>query len=73
MTDGGSGIGRAVALSLIEAGAFVTIADMNEAAAASVIAEAAELPGKAHACRADVANEADVAVMSKALSPHSAG
>lgn len=58
VTGGGSGIGRAAVDLLGEAGAFLTIADINEEGgrnAAAAVARAGK--GKAHFVRTDVARE----------------
>lgn len=63
VTGGGSGIGRAVALSLMKAGALVTVADRDTAAAERVIAEGKGLLGSGHAVTIDVTVEEEVAAM----------
>jgi NAD(P)-dependent dehydrogenase (short-subunit alcohol dehydrogenase family) len=64
VTGGGSGIGRATAALLGEAGCFVTIADVNETggrqAAADIVGAGR---GKAQFIRTDVADEAAVKAM----------
>lgn len=63
VTGAGSGIGRAVALSLLEAGALVTVADVNGAAAAKIADEAAGLGGTANPVSVDVTLEQEIAGM----------
>ena len=60
VTGAGSGIGRAVALRLIEEGANVALVDRDAAAVAAVGASVDD-PSRAFAAVADVAEEADVA------------
>jgi 3-oxoacyl-[acyl-carrier protein] reductase len=60
VTGGAQGMGAHFALRLVEAGAEVAIGDVNEAGLAST-REAAKGPGKLHAKKLDVANEAEVA------------
>ncbi|HWJ67445.1 MAG TPA: SDR family oxidoreductase [Nocardioides sp.] len=59
VTGGGSGIGAALTRALVGAGAHVTCADLDLAAAQSVAANAAG-PGTATARRVDVTSAADV-------------
>lgn len=61
VTGGASGMGRAFALNLARAGATVTVADLSEEAMAETVRMAGDLPGRMHAVRANVADEADVA------------
>lgn len=63
VTGGGSGIGRSVVFALIEAGALVTVADINASAAVDVVAEAIGRGGDAKAFTVDVAKEAQIAAM----------
>jgi len=60
VTGGGSGLGRAIALGLIEAGATVIVSDINLAAAQSVVEEIRSKGGHAVALRSDVARKAEV-------------
>jgi 3-oxoacyl-[acyl-carrier protein] reductase len=60
VTGGASGMGRAFALNLARSGATVTICDLSDDAMAETLRIASELPGKMHAVRANVADEADV-------------
>jgi 3-oxoacyl-[acyl-carrier protein] reductase len=59
VSGGAQGMGRHFAVRLVEAGAQVAVGDVNEAGLAET-AELAKGPGKLHARRLDVANEADV-------------
>jgi 2,5-dichloro-2,5-cyclohexadiene-1,4-diol dehydrogenase 1 len=69
VTGGGSGIGRATALLLAEAGAHVTVADYIEAAAAETADLICGSSGIAQFVRSDVRIESDVqAAVDKALS-----
>jgi 3-oxoacyl-[acyl-carrier protein] reductase len=74
VTGGSRGIGRAVAISLAEAGAAVAVNYLEQSAAAeSVVKAIREKGGKAFAVRADVSQAAEVARMmaevGKALGP----
>jgi 2-deoxy-D-gluconate 3-dehydrogenase len=57
VTGAGSGIGKATAMALASAGANVTVADTNQEAAASVVAEIEAQGGSAVAAHADVTDE----------------
>ena len=59
VTGGGSGIGKAVALRLAQAGANVTIADVDEIGAIGTSDEIQAMNGKAQAIQADVRSPAD--------------
>jgi len=59
VTGGGSGIGRAVALRFAREGCKVTVADINKATAAQVVAEIGALGGEALAVAVDVTRKAD--------------
>jgi len=64
VTGGSRGIGRAVAISLAEAGAAVAVNYLEQSAAAeSVVKAIREKGGKAFAVRADVSQAAEVARM----------
>lgn len=60
ITGGGSGIGRATALSFARSGAEVVLSDLNFASAKETAALIAESGGTAHAYQLDVADEAAV-------------
>lgn len=60
VTGGGSGLGRAIATSLTEAGAAVVVSDINLAAAEEVAKEIQVRGGRALALRTDVACKAEV-------------
>jgi 3-oxoacyl-[acyl-carrier protein] reductase len=60
VTGGASGMGRHFAIRLAEAGANVAIGDVNEAGLTETVA-ACKGPGKVHARKLNVADEADVA------------
>ncbi|MGE0682330.1 MAG: SDR family NAD(P)-dependent oxidoreductase [Candidatus Binatia bacterium] len=60
VTGAGSGLGRAIALGLAEAGAAVVVSDINLATAEAVVKEIQANGGRALALCADVARKADV-------------
>lgn len=60
VTGGASGIGRGICLRLAREGANVAILDLNLAGAEAVVAEVVALGRKSVACKADVANRAQV-------------
>jgi 2,5-dichloro-2,5-cyclohexadiene-1,4-diol dehydrogenase 1 len=60
VTGGGSGIGRAAVEILCQAGACVTVADLNEEGGKAVAIGAGGGPGQARFVRADVSNEDSV-------------
>jgi 3-oxoacyl-[acyl-carrier protein] reductase len=61
VSGGAQGLGRHFAQRLAQAGAQVAIADVNEVGLAETLEGAKGAPGKVHARRLDVSNEADVA------------
>ncbi len=64
----GSGIGRATVHGLADFGASVTCADLDQAAADAVAAEARERGSDARGVKADVASEADVKALVESMS-----
>jgi NAD(P)-dependent dehydrogenase (short-subunit alcohol dehydrogenase family) len=66
VTGGGRGIGRETALLLARAGAHLTIADLDEASAIAVAAEARTLGAQAIGVRTDVTSSADAQAMAQA-------
>ncbi|MEQ8235131.1 MAG: glucose 1-dehydrogenase [Gammaproteobacteria bacterium] len=63
VTGGSTGIGRASALRIAAEGAAVTLADVNEDAAAEVVANINEAGGRAHFIRTDVTRGDEVRAM----------
>jgi len=63
VTGAGSGIGRASASRLAEAGAKVVVADINLDGAQETVTQIAKAGGEATAVHADVSDEASVAAM----------
>ena len=61
ISGGAQGMGRHFAQRLAEAGAQVAIGDVNEAGLAETVALTKNAPGKVHARKLNVADEADVA------------
>src|SRR5262245_8901257 len=59
VTGGGSGLGRAIAIGLAEAGAAVVVSDINLSAAEEVAKEIQVQGSRALALRTDVARKAD--------------
>src|SRR5436853_5038290 len=62
VTGAGSGIGREIALLYAQQGAQVTVADIQEDAAAAVVAEISERNGLARSLPLNVADEGQVRV-----------
>ena len=60
VTGGGSGLGRAIASGLAEAGAAVVVSDINLPAAEAVVKEIQSHGGRALALHTDVARKAEV-------------
>ena len=67
VTGGGSGIGEASAKALAAAGASVAVADMNMAGADRVVSEIVALGGIAKSYKLDVADDAAVGAVIKAV------
>ena len=63
VTGGGQGLGRAITLALVSAGAKAVVADMNPDSAEAVAAEVADAGGEALAVQVDVADDASVAAL----------
>ena len=61
VTGGGQGIGRAVALAMVDAGAGVAVVDIDGANAGKVAAEIGETDGRAIAVTCDVSDRVQVA------------
>jgi NAD(P)-dependent dehydrogenase (short-subunit alcohol dehydrogenase family) len=70
VTGAGSGIGRALAQALAREGARVVVADIEEAAAAAVVADIGGRGGDALAVRADVSDLAQVQAMADRAFAH---
>lgn len=66
VTGGGRGIGRETALLLAQAGASLTIADLDEASAKSVVAEIQVKGGQAIAFKTDVTSAESAQAMAQA-------
>jgi 2,5-dichloro-2,5-cyclohexadiene-1,4-diol dehydrogenase 1 len=66
VTGGGSGIGRAAAKMLAQAGCMTTIADLNENGGREAVEEIESAQGLAQFVRTDVARESDVIRMIEA-------
>src|SRR5437867_13208383 len=60
VTGAGSGIGRAIAVTLGREGAKVMASDINEEAALSVASQIEDVGGEARPLRTDTSNEGDV-------------
>ncbi|MGV7241123.1 SDR family NAD(P)-dependent oxidoreductase [Caballeronia sp. M23-90] len=66
VTGAGSGIGRAIALSLAQVGTRIVVADIRAEAAASVASEVRALGVEAISCETDVANHSSVQALADA-------
>ena len=73
VTGGGSGLGRAIAIGLAEAGAAVVVSDINLAAAEEVAEEIRSHGGRALALHTDVARKAEVDELVRATSEQLGG
>ncbi|OZC64610.1 hypothetical protein CH277_18130 [Rhodococcus sp. 06-469-3-2] len=67
ITGAATGIGRAMTLSFVARGARVIVADIDEAAAAGLVAEVSELGGTAFAARVDVSNAESVELLADSV------
>jgi len=63
VTGAGSGLGLATAKAFAQSGASVVLADWNDEAVRTAVAELAAQGHKAHAIRCDVADDAQVQAM----------
>ena len=70
VTGGGSGIGRATVLKLVELGAKIAIVDINEDAANKVAGEIREKGGDVLVVKTDIADYEQVQVMAKTVYDH---
>lgn len=61
VTGGGSGIGKAISLRLAQAGASVSVVDIDDPGASTAVEEIRGMGGKAQAVHADVRNSGDAA------------
>ncbi len=66
VTGGGMGIGRAIVMRLVEAGAAVMIVDIDMDAAGKVVQRVKEKGGKAEAIKADIRSLADAKKVAEA-------
>jgi NAD(P)-dependent dehydrogenase (short-subunit alcohol dehydrogenase family) len=73
VTGGGSGLGRAIALGLAEAGAAVVVSDINLAAAEEVTKEIRAHGGQALTLRTDIARKVEVEELVRFTSEHLGG
>ena len=67
VTGGASGIGHATALALAAEGAYVVVADVDEAGGQAVVAEIGDLGGQAFFQYSDVSQAADVVALIEAI------
>jgi NAD(P)-dependent dehydrogenase (short-subunit alcohol dehydrogenase family) len=71
VTGGASGLGEAVSLGFSQAGATVVIADVNEEAAAAVVASVADRPNAPTAHHVDVTSRASIdALVTEVIAGH---
>ncbi|HYI93446.1 MAG TPA: SDR family NAD(P)-dependent oxidoreductase, partial [Bryobacteraceae bacterium] len=68
ITGASKGLGKAMALSLAEAGAQIALVSRDQAKLEGVAGEIRERGGKADVFRADVSREADVSALEKEVS-----
>src|SRR6266511_1368052 len=73
VTGGGSGLGRAIALGLAEAGAAVVVSDINQTAAEGVAEEIRAQGGQALALRTDVTHQVEVSELVRVTSERFGG
>ncbi len=70
ITGAASGIGRALALACAGRGARLMLADLNEAALASVAAEASAKGARCHTLRVDTGREQDIHELARVCATH---
>ena len=73
VTGGGSGLGRAIALGLAEAGAAVVVSDINQPTAESVADEIRARGGRASALGTDISQKTQVEELVRVTSEHLGG
>jgi 2-keto-3-deoxy-L-fuconate dehydrogenase len=69
ITGGGSGIGKAIALTFAQQGAEIHILELNAAAGEQVVAEIQQAGGQATAHGADISQQAQVVPIFQAIGP----
>lgn len=67
ITGGGSGIGKAIALTFAKQGAFVHVIELNDESGRKVVAEIENSGGKAKSYTVDIVNQPDVVAVFKEI------